>query len=265
MCLKKRCWLSKHTKEESKNSRNRFKKRFGQQFNRKPTKYIANFEKIEFSLVNNLDNKYLDEIKLLIIDVLSPLSRVLNSKNSKTFFILLGLIEKAEEMATNLTNRSFSHFFITIGNVSPNHINSANTTCDIINTNLFAYITSDWYLSDKFYWVMINTNISKHFTAGYGQFLAYIKNIKDINIDVSKASAIYVQFGIDSISFMRSVLIQILIEHIKFYIVKTNTPFLLYFADMNRLDIYFNKINNSLVIKNTCILVIYSFDHPFLL
>lgn len=79
------------------------------------------------------------------------MSIVLNNKNSKAFFTLLSLIKKASEMIINLANRLFSHFFITIGNISPNYINSVNTTYNIIDTNLFTYITINQYLFNKFY------------------------------------------------------------------------------------------------------------------
>lgn len=95
--------------------------------------------------------------------------------------------------------------------------------------------------------------------------MAYTRDIKNTTIDISKANAIYVQFGIGSISSMRFVLIQTHIGHIKFYIIKADTLFLLCFVDMDCLGIYFNNINNLLVMKSTRILVIYCFDHPFLL
>ena len=140
MCLKEGCWLSKHTKEERDKSKNQFKERFSQRFNRKAAQYIANFERTEFSPDNNLDDKGLDEMKALLIDVPSLPSTILNGENFEAFFTLLGLVEKAEEIATNLANRSFSHSLIIIGNVLPNHISSANAACDTINTDPFAYI-----------------------------------------------------------------------------------------------------------------------------
>lgn len=71
------------------------------------------------------------------------LSTVLNNENYKAFFTLLGFIEKAEKMAINLADRLFSHSFITIGNVLPNHINFAYAAYDIINLNFFAYIATN--------------------------------------------------------------------------------------------------------------------------
>lgn len=143
MCLKKGCYLFKHTKKECDKSKNWFKEQFGQQFNKKTAQYIDNFKKTEFNLNNNLDDKGLDEIKALLINVLSPPSIVFNNKNSETFFTLLGFIETAGKRATNFANRLFSHFFTTICNVLPNYINSANTACKIINSNPFAYIVTN--------------------------------------------------------------------------------------------------------------------------
>lgn len=98
---------------------------------------------MKFSADNNLDDKDLDKIKILVIDILSPPSAVLNNKNLKAFFTLLSFVEKIEEMIINFTNRSFTHSFIIIDNVSPNHISLANAACNISNTNLFIYIVND--------------------------------------------------------------------------------------------------------------------------
>ena len=130
---------------------------------------------MEFSLDNDLDYKDLDEIKALIIDVPSPPSTFLNVETSKVFFTLLDVMKKAEKMATKLADRSFSPFFITISNVLSNYINSANAACDTIDTNLFAYIATNWYLFDKFYGIMIVPFAFKHFTTGYRQFMAYTR------------------------------------------------------------------------------------------
>lgn len=129
--------MSKHTKEERDKSRNRFKKRLGQRFDKKAAQYIANFEEIESGLDNDLDDGDLDEMEALIIDVPSPPSTALNNENSEVFFNLLGLVEKAEKMATAFANKSFSHSLFTIGKVSP------NTTCNTIDSDLFAYITTN--------------------------------------------------------------------------------------------------------------------------
>lgn len=98
----------------------------------------------------------------MIIDVLSPLFTTLNDENSEAFLISLDFMEKADEMTTNLANRSFSYFLFTISNVSASSIKSANTNYDIINTNSFVYTATDRYLFDEFYEIMIDTRASKH-------------------------------------------------------------------------------------------------------
>lgn len=147
---------------------------------------------MKFSLNNDLDNKSLDKMKALIIDVLLLLSTVLNNENSKTFFKLLNLMEKAEEIATNLADRSFSHFFIIISNILPNYIRSDNIVCDISDANPFTYITTDQYLSDKFYEIMIDTSVFKYSTMDNKQFMAYTRDIKDTTIDIAKIGVIYI-------------------------------------------------------------------------
>lgn len=214
---------------------------------------------MESGLDNDLDNKDLDEIEVLIIDILSPPSTILNNENSEAFFTLLSLVKKAEKMAAALANRLFSHFLFTIDKVFP------NATCNIIDSGLFAYIITNGYLSDKFYGIIIDINVSKYSIPGYRQYITYTKDIKDMTINISKADAIHIQFDIGSISSIRFVLIQIPIGHIKFHIVKTATFFLLCLANMNYLGIYFNNIDNLLVIKSIHIPIIRCFDQSFLL
>lgn len=107
----------------------------------------------------------MDEIKALLIGVLSLSSTIFHKTDFKAFFILLGLKKKVENMVTNLANRLFSYFLIIICNVLPNYTYSANATFRIINRNLFTYITTNRYLYNKFHKIIINTNVFKHFLA----------------------------------------------------------------------------------------------------
>lgn len=54
---------------------------------------------------------------------------------------------------------------------------------------------------------MIDTNILKYSTTDYRQYMAYIRDIKDTTIDITKTSAIHVQFNINLILFMGSIII----------------------------------------------------------
>lgn len=112
---------------------------------------------------------------------------------------------------------------------------------------------------------MIDTEASKHSTAGYGQYLAYKKDNRNISIDITKAGAINVQFGINSVSSEGSIIVDTPIGRIEFHIVKTDTPFLLSLADMDCLKIYLNNVKNILVTKDQTIPIVCQFGHPFLL
>lgn len=63
-------------------------------------------------------------------------------------------------MAINFSNKLFSYFFFIITNLIPNDINAANIIYKIINKKFFFYITINQYLSNKFYKIIININLS---------------------------------------------------------------------------------------------------------
>ncbi|KAI3542146.1 hypothetical protein CSPX01_07138, partial [Colletotrichum filicis] len=58
------------------------------------------------------------------------------------------------------------------------------------------------------------------------------------------------------IKLLKSIVISTLFNNIIFYILLTNTPFLYYLKDINKLRIYFNNINNLLVKGDIIILII---------
>lgn len=103
---------------------------------------------------------------------------------------MLNLIKKVKKIVINFTNGLFNHFFIIISKLLFNCFNSANITCKINNTNLFAYITTNQYLSNKFYKIIIDINIIKYFIASYKQFITYTKDIKYMTINIFKVNAI---------------------------------------------------------------------------
>src|SRR6266581_4062797 len=93
---------------------------------------------------------------------------------------------------------------------------------------------------------MINTKTLKRSTAGYRQYFAYRKIYNTI-INTSKAGVINVQFGIGSTPSIGSITVNTPIGNIKFYIVKADTPFLLYLANIDILKVYYNNLKNVLV------------------
>ena len=103
---------------------------------------------------------------------------------------------------------------------------------------------------------MINIKALKRSTAGYRQYLAY-KKTYNTAIDTLKASAINVQFSIGFTSFIGFVIVNTLVNNIKFYIVKADTPFLLCFVDINILKVYYNNLKNILVTLIKSVLIVY--------
>ena len=112
---------------------------------------------------------------------------------------------------------------------------------------------------------MIDTSASSHFTTKYDQYLTYEKNYDNTLIDIQKADVVQVQFDIDATSFMRSIKINTLVKTVEFHVVKTNIFFLLCLTNINRLNIYYNNIQNVLIIENKIIPIICRFDHLFML
>jgi hypothetical protein len=112
---------------------------------------------------------------------------------------------------------------------------------------------------------MIDSKTSIQLIVDYEQYLAFIKNIF-INLNRIKIDTVNVQFEIESTLSINSLTIDTSFELMKFHVIKTNTSFLLNLADMNRLKIYFNNVENILfmIIKNRDLSIIRRFDHDFL-
>ena len=103
--------------------------------------------------------------------------------------------------------------------------------------------------------MIINTRALKKLIVDYRQYLVYRK-IYNTTINTLKAGAINIQFSIGSTPSIGSVTVKILVGNIKFYIIKADTPFLLYFIDINILKIYYNNLKNILVTLIKLVLVI---------
>ena len=219
----------------------KFKNNFIKRYDRRPNQYIIDFESIlemKEKEENDLNNPN-EKMKTFVLNAISEPS-FSKIENSETFFISFDALQNAEVMIINLNQRAFKH---------ESGIIESLIFDDFEASDPFAYVVSDRYISDEFYEIMIDTEASKYSTAGYGQYFAY-KAIHEINIDFIKTEVIYVQFEIESISSIKSINIATSIDRIEFHIVKIDTSFLLCFADLDRLKIYFNNVQNTLVSEN---------------
>jgi hypothetical protein len=132
--------------------------------------------------------------------------------------------------------------------------------------DLFIYITTERYNSKQFYGVIIDTGTSKISTAGYRQYLAYRNTITDnTDIDTSRIRAINVQFGIGSTASIKSVIVKTLISPVNFYVVNMDTPFLLCLADIDKLQVYYNNVIDTLISPALTLPITRRFRHPFLI
>jgi hypothetical protein len=279
VCQKEECWFTKHSKDEREIAKQKFKNRFFTRIDHYIFEYERTNSSSSYSEENDYDTDLIDEMKTLIVD-LSILSLISNNlSNVETFITSFDLVENAnaEIMITNLANRLLSHFLI--NNL---HINMNDQTSDdlqislrmihfsdlvyicIKNIDFFTYMIIDRYTFAVFYEIMIDSRVSIRSIVDYEQYLAFIKNTF-IDLNRIKTSTVNVQFEIESISSFESLTIDISFELMKFHVIKADTSFLLSLADMNRLKVYFNNVENLLIDKIKISSVIRRFDHDFLL
>ena len=259
VCHKKNCWSSNHTDKKKNEVNIKFKNDFIKRYDRRPNQYITDFEGILEMKEEKKDdlNNLNAEMKTFVLNAISELS-FFKVENSETFFTSFGALQNAEIMIINLNQRAFKHGLEITEFINQFHEFEAS--------DFFAYVVSDRYTSDEFYEIMIDTDAFKYSIVGYGQYLAYKTINDDATINSIKGGAIYVQFEIGFISSIRFINIATPIDRIEFHIVKADTPFLLCLADLDRLKIYFNNVENVLISENKqTFSMIRRFGHSFFL
>ena len=87
-----------------------------------------------------------------------------------------------------------------------------------------------------------------------------------------QAGAVNVQFGISLTILIGLVVVKTLIGLVDFHIVKADTPFLLCLIDIDRLQVYYNNVTDTLIgpatalgSKYITLPIIRRFRHPFLI
>ena len=175
---------------------------------------------------NNLNNKITNIFNTLVVNI-DP-NTLLNKDNQAiAYYTLYGEIEldNTTVIALELANRVYSYAVITI-----------NTIIDafLTNTDPYIYNITLYYTSIKFIGIIINIKASKYFIVGYNQFLI-LQKIDKVQLNKSIKSTVNIQFRIGSMSSINFIKVAILIDIVEFYIIKVNTPFLLYLADIDNL------------------------------
>jgi hypothetical protein len=68
-----------------------------------------------------------------------------------------------------------------------------------------------------------------------------------MDIDTTQTRAINIQFGIGSTTLIGLVIVKTLIGLVDFHVVKVDTPFLLCLVDMDRLQVHYNNVIDTLI------------------
>jgi hypothetical protein len=103
------------------------------------------------------------------------------------------------------------------------------------------------YDGNIFQGIMPDTGAAGIFTADKPQ--VRVLQLKFPNVTINSSTAGHkMKFGNNPEStFLGTIAVETPFKTIRFAVMPTNTPFLLYLADINRCDVYFNNINNTLV------------------
>jgi hypothetical protein len=121
------------------------------------------------------------------------------------------------------------------------------------------------YDDREFYSIMIDTSAACRSTVGYGQYEAY-KRLANITLDIATAGSASIQFGKgEAVLSIGSLYVDMLLSCVEFHVVRADMLFLLSLADLDRLGVYLNNIENVLVISTNKYPVIRRFSHLFLI
>lgn len=114
------------------------------------------------------------------------------------------------------------------------------------------------------YAIIIDMEAFKQLKARYGQYLLYKKNVTPILINKTKTITINMQLIIGSISSIRLFLLDISIGSIGFHVVEIDKSFLIWFENMDKLNVHFNNLKNILIISTKSVPGICHFGQSFL-
>ena len=85
-------------------------------------------------------------------------------------------------------------------------------------------------------------------------------------LNIISAESITAHFEIEIITFIEKLTVNSLIDRIDFYMMQTNTPFLLCLQDINKLSVYLNNFKDQIVLRNESTISIIRFHkHSFLI
>ncbi|KAI0996163.1 hypothetical protein K3495_g12017, partial [Podosphaera aphanis] len=164
----------------------------------------------------------------------------------------------------NVTDPIPENFHASIDSIANNH--AKNHYQELMNRSTFHSITHQTPKSTPEIGMTSESlliSASTTSTAGIGQAEAYMKEF-NASIDSSTAGNFNAHFSIGSASSIGTIVVKSPFGRISFQVVQADTPFLLCVQDMDKLQVYFNNLNDELVLQDGSRLpVARVFNHPF--
>ena len=266
VCQKEDCRSWKHTDGERARAKETYKSKFNNRTNgRFNNRFEERFKQYVIECEEGSDEdseaEANDAFENLILDIESELNYEKEPEPGTAYLTAFGELtpNEATSVSIVLANKAFSHSMTLEDMTEPTPATDPFTYT--LNT------PSSRYTSDVFLGIVVDTGASKKSTAGYGQFRALQRSnpAMELELDTSTKGQVTVQFGIGSTSSIGTANVHTPIGEVQFHIVDASTPFLLCLADMDKLQVYYNNIQDVLVTRTGEVPVVRRFGHAFLL
>ena len=101
----------------------------------------------------------------------------------------------------------------------------------------------------QFYDILLDIGVARTFITKYEQTQIYMREF-NTQLNVAFAESITVHFEIKTTTSIGKLIINSFIDRIDFHVMQTNTSFLLYLQDINKLKIYLNNFKNQIVLRD---------------
>jgi hypothetical protein len=118
------------------------------------------------------------------------------------------------------------------------------------------------YAENKWYSILIDIGAAKRSTTGFNQYFVY-QELFNIPLNISDEYKVAIRFGIGITTTLGAIHVNMSLDVVDFYVANTDTPFLLSLENIDRLKVYYNNVNDKVVLQTTGneIPIIYRFGH----